>query len=91
MKGMAPLEEVCEVLHLPEDDLEDYETLNGYLISLIDKIPADHEVFELQDRGYLFQVLSVENKMIQLVRVSSLEEEQEEENSACQETQSVVE
>ena len=61
MKGMAPLEEVCEVLHLPEDDLEDYETLNGYLISLIDKIPADHEVFELQDRGYLFQVLSVEN------------------------------
>lgn len=90
MKGMAPLDEVCEVLK-QEYDLEDYDTLNGYLISLIDKIPGDHELFEIQDRGYLFQVLSVENKMIQTVRVTPLEEDaQKDENSACQDAQSVV-
>lgn len=69
MKGMAPLDEVCEVLGLEDQEMEDYDTLNGYLISLIDKIPKDHEVFQVQDRGYLFQVLFVENKMIQTVKV----------------------
>ncbi len=84
MKGMAPLEEVCEILGLTYEQ-EDYDTLNGYLISLIDKIPSDHEVFEITDRGYLFQVLSVENKMIQTVRVTPLAEDAKaEEDSACQ-------
>ncbi len=70
MKGMAPLNEVCSILGLDYEELADYDTLNGYLISLIDKIPGDHEVFEIADRGFLFQVLAVENKMIQTVRVS---------------------
>ena len=71
MRGMAPLDEVCEVLSLEYEELEDYETLNGYLISLIDKIPSDQEQFENVDRGYRFSVLSVENKIIQVVRVTA--------------------
>lgn len=74
MKGMAPLDEVCKELHL-ECDLSDYDTLNGYLISLIDKIPGDHEQFEVARDGYLFQALSVENKMIQAVKVTPLPDE----------------
>ena len=83
MRGMAPLDEVCEVLSLEYEELEDYETLNGYLISRIDKIPNDHEQFEVTDRGYRFSVLSVENKIIQTVRVTALPkpaEESEEES-----------
>lgn len=92
MKGMAPLDEVCEILKIEESELEDYDTLNGYLISLIDKIPGDHEVFEIRDRGYLFHVLSVENKIIQTVRVMKIQQEEDsEENSACQDKKSVVE
>ncbi|MCI9150225.1 MAG: HlyC/CorC family transporter [Lachnospiraceae bacterium] len=77
MKGMASLDDVCEALELTEE-LEDYDTLNGYLISLIDKIPGDHEVFEVSDHGYLFQVLHVENKMIQTVKVTRLASDESE-------------
>ena len=85
MKGMAPLTDVCEALDLSDEELADYDTLNGYLISLIDKIPEDHEQFKIKDRGWLFEVLSVENKMIQNVRVTPLAEEAPEEGEAAPE------
>ncbi len=88
MKGMAPLSEVCDALGLSEEELTDYDTLNGYLISLIDKIPEDHEQFKIVDRGFLFEVLSVENKIIQTVRVSACKEDTPEgavDDLACQE------
>lgn len=85
MKGMAPLADVCEALDLSDEELADYDTLNGYLISLIDKIPEDHEQFKIKDRGWLFEVLSVENKMIQNVRVTPLAEETPEEGDAAPE------
>lgn len=86
MKGMAPLDEVWEALGL-EEELKDYDTLNGYLISLIDKIPVDHEVFEVFGNGCLFQVLHVENKMIQTVKVTKSAPSQRQEN---QEAESVL-
>lgn len=75
MKGMAPLDEVWEALGL-SGELEDYDTLNGYLISLIDKIPGDHEVFDVSAHNCRFKVLQVENKMIQTVRVIRLSPEE---------------
>lgn len=67
-EGITPLEEVEELLcaELPVDD---FETLNGYLISLIDRIPEDNEVIEIREQDYIFKVLSVDNKMIQSVHV----------------------
>ena len=64
-----------EVLGIPLDEEDDFETLNGFLISLIDKIPSDDEVFSTTAYGYLFEILSVENKMIQKVHVIKLPEE----------------
>ena len=78
MSGMAPFDEVAEVLGIDGAE-EDFETLNGFLISLIDKIPNDNEVFSTTAYGYLFEILSVENKMIQMVRVEKLPEEPAEE------------
>ena len=75
MSGMAPFDEVVEVLGIPLDEEDDFETLNGFLISLIDKIPSDDEVFSTTAYGYLFEILSVENKMIQKVHVIKLPEE----------------
>lgn len=76
MSGMASFTEVMEELGIEREDEEDeFETLNGFLISLIGKIPSDNEVFSTTAYGYLFEILSVENKMIQSVHVIKMPEE----------------
>lgn len=77
MNGMADFEDVMDELAIePGDEQEDdFETLNGFLISRIDKIPSDDEVFQVTAYGYLFEILSVENKMVKLVKVTRLPEE----------------
>ncbi|MBR1391281.1 MAG: HlyC/CorC family transporter [Lachnospiraceae bacterium] len=73
MNGMTPLEEVEEVLEL---DLEeaDFDTLNGLLISLIGHIPAEGEQVDVEYKSYRFEVLAVEDKIIQSVLVSKIKE-----------------
>ena len=73
MDGMAPLDEVCELLDIEDEELEEFDTLNGYLVSIIDKIPSDDETFQLQAFGYEFDVQLVENKMIKTVKVKKLD------------------
>lgn len=78
MSGMASFEEVMEELEIErEEDEDEFETLNGFLISLIGKIPSDDEVFSTTAYGYLFEILAVENKMIQNVHVVKLPEDAE--------------
>lgn len=67
MQGMASFDDVVEVLELVSE--EEYDTLNGFLISLIDRIPSDGETFSVDYGEYHFNVLKVENKMIQTVTV----------------------
>lgn len=74
MDGMTPLEDVEEILHI-ELQSDDFETLNGYLIYRLDKIPDEKEDSEIIESGYAFKILSVANKTIQKVRVSKLKEE----------------
>ncbi len=79
MDGMAPLDEVVEELGLSlEDDEEDYDTLNGFLISRLDRIPADGEQAEVRAGGYRFQIIKVEDKMIRLVKIIKYEEQEKE-------------
>lgn len=77
MDGMAPLAEVQDVLDV-EFEGEEYDTLNGFLISRLDRIPQDGEQGEVREKGYLFQIRKVENKMIRLVRITRIPEEQSE-------------
>ena len=77
MDGMAPLEEVAELLEITLTD-EDYDTLNGLLISKLDRIPDDGEQAEITAYGYLFQILKVENKIIRLVKITKSKEEEKE-------------
>ncbi len=69
IEGMTPLEELEERFQI-EFDEEEFDTLNGYLISKMDKIPEEGEQFEVMVGQYLFKVLHVENKMIQSVGVT---------------------
>lgn len=83
MSGMAAFEDVIEELGIEQVEEDDFETLNGFLISLIDKIPNDNEVFSTTAYGYLFEILSVENKMIQSVKVKKLPENITDNNDAA--------
>ena len=77
MDGMAHLDEVKDILEIQLED-EDYDTLNGLLISKLDRIPSDGEQAEITAYGYLFQILKVENKMIRLVKITKSKEEEKE-------------
>ncbi|MCI8550176.1 MAG: HlyC/CorC family transporter [Lachnospiraceae bacterium] len=78
MKGVTPLSEAGEFLELDFEE-EDCDTLNGFLISKLDRIPSEEERPEVVYKGYRFRVLYVENKMIGSVRVEKLPEEEEHE------------
>lgn len=89
MQGLTPLEEVEEILHIPFE-IEDYETLNGYLIFLSGRIPAENEAFSVEGNGCRFEILSVSNKMIGKVRVTKLPENEEESQQTCQNEEKMV-
>lgn len=77
MDGKTRLEELEERFDLSFEE-EEFETLNGFLISRLDRIPEPDEEFDVDYKGYNFKILSVENKMIQSVLVKRLPEEQDE-------------
>lgn len=70
MDGATPLDEAGEVLGIAFPD--EFETLNGFLISLQGKIPDEHETFEVIYENYRFQIQDVEGRLIQKVRVSAM-------------------
>lgn len=77
MSGMTPLDDAQEALGItfPEEDLDTYDTINGLLISRLDRIPQEGEQPEVRYLGHLFEVVKVENKMIHSVRVKPIPEE----------------
>lgn len=77
IKGMAELDEVWDILGLEmEEEEEEYDTLNGFLIYRLDRIPQEEEEIEIEYKNYHFSVVRVENKTIQLVRVTKIEKEE---------------
>lgn len=76
-QGMAALDDVGKALDI-QFDQEEYDTLNGFLISQIHKIPSDGETFSIHYSGCTFDVAKAANKMVQIVRISK--------DSACHST-----
>lgn len=68
IEGKTPLEELEERFDISFAE-EEFDTLNGFLISKMDKIPEPDEQFDMDYKGYNFKLLSVEGKMIQSVLV----------------------
>lgn len=75
VEGMTPLEELEEKLDIEFRLEEDIGTLNGFLVSKLDKIPSEDEKSIIEALGYSFQILSVSHKKIQKVRITKLPEE----------------
>lgn len=75
MDGMTEFSDVKEALSLPIDD-DAYETLNGFIISLSDKIPEEGDKTVISAYGYRFSVMSVEDKVIKQVMIKKLAPEE---------------
>jgi len=84
MNGMTPLEDVAETLQIEfsEEDYDSYDTMNGFLISKLDRIPQEDEDSEVEFEGYIFKIISVENKMIRSVKVTPVPKVETEEDQA---------
>lgn len=76
IKGITPLGDIEDELDIKFDE-EDYGTLNGYLISKLDRIPSENDKIVLETKDCRYEVLSIEGKMISLVRVTVLEKKNE--------------
>jgi len=77
IEGITPLEELEERFEITFKE-EAFETLNGFMISKMDKIPEQDEEFSIDVGGYNFKILHVENRMIKSVLVTRLPEKQKE-------------
>ncbi len=73
--GLTPLEELEERFGISFNE-DAFETLNGFMISKMDKIPEEGEDFSIDIGGYSFKILQVENRMIRSVLVDKLPEKE---------------
>lgn len=72
MEGMTTLDEVEDLLGIDFQD-EEFDTINGFLIEKLGRIPEDDEQFDIDHAGYNFKILDVENRMITSVLVTKIE------------------
>lgn len=70
-KGICDLDDLGDILHISFDK-EEYETLNGFLIGKLERVPSDGEKASVIYMGYEFYIQSVKDNMIQQVRIERL-------------------
>lgn len=76
VKGMAHIDEIKDILDIEFPD-EDFETLNGFLLYELGRLPVEGEDNEVIYQGYSFNPVKIIDKMITLVKIEKLEEEKE--------------
>lgn len=69
--GLTELSDVLEVIDLPIEE-DAFETLNGYVISLLEKVPNDSECETIERHGYRFEIQKIENRIIREIRITKL-------------------
>lgn len=72
LDGQTTLEELEEMFDITFE-CDDIDTINGYMIYKLGKIPEEDEQFEIECGGYLFEVAAVDNKMISKVKVTKIQ------------------
>ena len=80
LDGTADLEDVAEELDivLPEES-EDYDTIGGFLTSILGEIPEEDEHPELDALGYHFRIVSTADHHIDVIEATKLPEQTDEE------------
>lgn len=78
ISGTTDLQDVEEQLEITFEEAEDYDTLGGYLIGQMGRIPEDDEQPEVAVGGWLFRVENIEEKRIEKVIATRLPQEETE-------------
>lgn len=73
VRGMVELERLEDRIP-PRFEKDEYETLNGFLIAQLDRIPGEDEHCVVEYGGYRFTVLEVNDNTIQRVKIEKLPE-----------------
>ena len=81
IEGITPLEELEERFAISFKE-EEFETLNGFMISKMDKIPEEDEEFSIDVDGYEFKIQQVESRMIKSVLMTKLPEKEKKEEES---------
>ena len=58
-------------MELPDTEIE---TLNGFLLYRLGRLPREGEQLRIEYGGYLFQPLSIQDKVIQSVKILPLDQ-----------------
>lgn len=74
--GTAETEEVEETLGITVDSNE-FDTIGGFLISKIGKIPEEGENYNIEYEGFIFKTEKVDEKRISLIRAERIEDNTE--------------
>ena len=77
VNGFIDLEDLEDLMGLSFDK-EEYETLNGFLIAELDRIPGENERCAVEYEGYRFTILSVDNNTIQSVKMERIAKNEQE-------------
>ena len=64
---------------LPEDN--DFETMSGFIVNLLGRIPEENENPSVQYKNVLFTVLLTEDMCITKLKASILKDDEKKENS----------
>ncbi len=75
--GSASLNELEDEIDIDFPD-EDFETLNGFLLYKLGRLPMEQEKIEITYQGYKFTPVEICDKMIKLVKVEKLKKEDKE-------------
>lgn len=75
--GMIDLEDLTDLLGITfdHDEDEEYDTLNGFLIGELERIPSEDEKCMVEQGGYRYTILSVDNNIIRRVKIEKAGEE----------------
>lgn len=73
VRGMTKLEELADVLSIEFPD-QDFETLNGFLLYQLGRLPVEHEEIEIIYGGYSFMPVDIHDKIISQVKVTKIQD-----------------
>ena len=75
--GTTNIEDVCDYLKINLSKDEEYDTMSGFFIGQMGKIPDEKnkEDFQFETEGYLFKAEKTEGKRISMVRAVKIEKE----------------
>ncbi|MFI3174673.1 MAG: hemolysin family protein [Bacillota bacterium] len=78
LSGSSYIQKVEEALEISFSDNEDYDTLGGYLVGRLGRIPEEDEKIEIHVGNWLFHVEKIEEKRIEKILVLPVEFQEEE-------------